>query len=167
MAREIVISVLCDACLRHEIRTEATELPPLSLAPTRKPRVLALCDPCKKELYEPLLLLLAERGAPVADDGTAPLPTLVPTEASGKGRPPIESPCPACAHVSISRGALKSHVRQVHGTTLDELNGEETPYPCPICGRGFTRPQGLSTHRRIVHDDTPSTREAAAEEAEE
>lgn len=148
MAREVVVHLWCDPCLAEDQHVEGQELPPLHLPELtgNRPRVAAVCERHYKELYQPLLDLLEEHGQPVDEEGN-------PTAVRGKGRPrKSDQPmsCPSCGHTSPNRGALASHVKLMHSTTLAELLGEGT-LTCPECGQQCARPQGLSAHRRSVH----------------
>ena len=165
MAREIILRTWCDPCLVEEKQVEGQELPPLTLIPGRKPRVLALCEVHRKEFYEPLVELLAEHGQAVDSDGH-PIPgTRGPykkkvTPLAGEGA----FPCPAegCNYVGGTKNRLQSHARSVHDVTLAELEGEPLPHACPTCEKKFSSPQGLAVHLSRTHQQTLEQAEAAA-----
>ena len=148
MAREIIVTVWCDGCMTQDTRTPGIELPALTLMPSRKPRILALCDPCKKALYTPLLDLLAARGQAPSDDGEATARAITKMKAANEV---LECPVKGCGHTAIGVSAMCSHAKDHHDTTWAELTGAETPFGCPDCDRAFTAPQGLAAHRRTVH----------------
>jgi hypothetical protein len=150
MAREITVTIWCDGCMAKGLRTPGIELPALSLLPSRKPRILAMCDPCKKDFYVPLLDLLNDRGQAVGDDlGEVTAKAVAKAKAVNE---PVECPAEGCGYTAGRMSAMRTHVRQRHHTTFSVLSGAETPYACPECDARYTAPQGLSVHRRHQHD---------------
>jgi hypothetical protein len=151
MAREVTINTWCDNHLkRHEERVPGEEvIVALGELGIHKQLTLALCEPCRKEFYEPLRELLWQYGQRVGA-GDEPV-----TQPSKRVRPApeewLDCPAPGCNHRSPNKNALGSHVRSMHDTTLAELLGAPTPFKCPDCDRAFTAPQGLGVHRQRVH----------------
>lgn len=163
MAREIIVHLWCDPCLAEDQRVEGQELPPLVLpeVPGNRPRVAAVCERHRKELYQPLIDLLTEHGQALDEDGN---PTGPRGGSYGKAKGDKAMTCPECGHTSPNKGALSSHVRNMHDTTLAELLGEAT-LPCPECGQKCGRPQGLAAHRLRSHGVTAEQRRAEEAEA--
>lgn len=52
--------------------------------------------------------------------------------------------CPFCPYTSKQKGILKRHIRCHTG---------ERPFPCPLCGKRFTRQEHLRSHAFSVHRD--------------
>ncbi|XP_020788410.1 zinc finger and BTB domain-containing protein 8B [Boleophthalmus pectinirostris] len=52
--------------------------------------------------------------------------------------------CPFCPYTSKQKGILKRHIRSHTG---------ERPFPCPLCGKRFTRQEHLRSHAFSVHKD--------------
>lgn len=52
--------------------------------------------------------------------------------------------CPFCPYTSKQKGILKRHIRSHTG---------ERPFPCPLCGKRFTRQEHLRSHAYSVHKD--------------
>ncbi|XP_055081359.1 zinc finger and BTB domain-containing protein 8B [Periophthalmus magnuspinnatus] len=52
--------------------------------------------------------------------------------------------CPFCPYTSKQKGILKRHIRSHTG---------ERPFPCPLCGKRFTRQEHLRNHAFTVHKD--------------
>lgn len=152
MAREVIVRTWCDPCLAEDVQEDGVELAPLLLPELggTKPRVVALCEVHRKELYQPLLDLLEEHGQMVDEEGNPSGPRGKYTRAKDVPNP-LGCPAEGCSHESPNRSALSSHVRNMHDTTLSVLLGEETPYECPECGLKSARPQGIAAHRRKVH----------------
>lgn len=125
------------------------------------PMELDLCDPCHKELVEPLRLLLDEHGQPVKQDTR---PTTSPT-----GRPLIPCPAPGCGKQYAQKRGLEKHMAKYHPEQADEQlpgfappaqGNDEDGYLCPECGRHFTRPQGVGRHRLSAHGVTGTSSRA-------
>lgn len=149
MAREIVTRIWCDVCLKKGDHVEAEETPPVVVG-TFKARTVALCEKDRKEFYDPFRDVLVELGQ-VIPSGAIDAPT--PRKGIG-GRPTLEDltcKAPECGHQAPNKAALASHVRNMHDTTIAELEGLPLNYECPECQRKFERPQGLAAHRRTTH----------------
>lgn len=144
--REVVTRVWCDVCAKESLWNEGEEVPAVVIG-TLKPRVVALCEPHRKELFDPFQEVLTDLGQIVPDA----LMGGSPRKGVG-GRPSVEQlTCPACGHVSPNKSALTSHTKNMHDASIEELRGEPLPYECPECQRKFGRPQGMAAHRRTVH----------------
>ncbi|KAM9838737.1 zinc finger and BTB domain-containing protein 8B [Aulostomus maculatus] len=50
--------------------------------------------------------------------------------------------CPFCPYTAKQKGIMKRHIRCHTG---------ERPFPCPMCGKRFTRQEHLRTHALTVH----------------
>jgi hypothetical protein len=175
MAREVILRTWCDVCLAKDQNEEGIELPPLHLVPG-KPRVVALCEVHRKELFDPLVELLKEHGQPVDPDGN-PTPGVrghyqprrgqrsTPANERKLAEGGVPCPFPGCGMVSKSRPSLQHHTTRMHQVSLDTLEaappGEvETvaalpkAYECPDCERTFETPQGRGAHRARAHGYT-------------
>jgi len=152
VAREVILKTWCDPCLDNERHVEGTELAPLLLPelPGRQAVTLALCEVCRKEIYDPLVEALREYGQHVDEHGNPSGPRGKYKKAGSDGEP-LTCPAAGCGHQSPNRPALASHARGQHDATLGELEGLETPFECPECERRFTRKQGMAAHRARVH----------------
>lgn len=109
-----------------------------------------LCPVCAKAPLD-LVAEVAEWGREF--DGPTPLPS-----PPRRGRPPKESDtsvvCPICQNTYQHKASMRSHVRNVHGMSLAEAEGETPTFlTCPDCGDKFTGNQGLASHRRSQHRD--------------
>jgi hypothetical protein len=98
----------------------AEELPPLPLI-GNKPRVLALCDVHRKEVYEPLVEMVKEFGQIVDIDGTA---ATAPKRSASRSSSPAPSSdalwCPECEAAGTPRSftapqGLGAHRYRAHG----------------------------------------------------
>lgn len=149
MAREVIVRTWCDQHLAEGQRAEAVELPPLALHEVgSKPRVVALCEPCRKELYDPLVQLLKAHGQ-VVDEQYRPTKRATPAKVQGAApvtrhgveqektvtqvggrtravwRSPGEYSCPVpdCDWVNGTRSALGQHTTTAHDELLSILEG--------------------------------------------
>ncbi|XP_078536856.1 zinc finger and BTB domain-containing protein 8A-like [Lissotriton helveticus] len=59
------------------------------------------------------------------------------------GLPRIRFQCPHCPHTVKRRADMKRHLRCHTG---------ERPFPCPACGKGFTRLEHLRGHFQTIHE---------------
>lgn len=129
MARELVTNIWCDVCLTpgedaEPEYTPAKEHPPVTVG-MLQPRVVALCDTHRKELFEPFETLIREHGqtpGKITDIPKAAAPKKAPkTRATGA---PIPCPDPACekhANPYENSSSLTGHARNAHGMTLNQL----------------------------------------------
>jgi hypothetical protein len=127
MARRVITTMLCDPCLAEGNEVEGEELPPLPLI-GNKPRILALCEDHRAEVYDPLVEMVREHGQ-IVDIEPGPRAVARPARTRTRTRPEREpEPEP-------------------------ESPAEEpvAEYECPDCARSFTTPQGLGAHRSRVH----------------
>lgn len=62
--------------------------------------------------------------------------------------------CPLCDATPVSVGALETHLRNHHQTSIAEQNGTAT-IPCPVsgCSRKAKGQTGLMAHIRMTHVD--------------
>lgn len=158
MAREVIFKTWCDLCLARDEQTEGQEIPPLLLPeiPGKQAVVVALCEVHRKEVYDPLVAILQEYGQHVDEHGN-------PTGPRGKykakpGSPAAavieavpDSTCPLCGKEMAHRGSVNSHLRNSHGTTRGEVEGQKSQHECPECHRMFQLPQALGSHRKRAH----------------
>lgn len=145
MAREIVTltHVWCDVCLRDGQQVEAEELPPVSIGKL-KPRLLALCEPHRKELFDPFREVVSDLGQIVPSSVQLGLPGSTIASASDQGIWPC--PDPDCEHHSqpyTHRQSLRNHAREKHGCTIPEL---EAKHGVPDAG-AVGQPSALSLAR--------------------
>ncbi|XP_069478566.1 zinc finger and BTB domain-containing protein 8A-like [Ambystoma mexicanum] len=59
------------------------------------------------------------------------------------GQPRIRFKCPHCPHTVKRKADMKRHLRCHTG---------ERPFPCPACGKGFTRLEHLRGHYQTIHE---------------
>lgn len=67
MARTVVVH--CDLCLEEGERTEAEELPPITIE-GKRPRVLALCPDHKQDYYDPFVELVDDLAQEYPEDSS-------------------------------------------------------------------------------------------------
>lgn len=126
MARELVTHIWCDMCLspgegKEPTYTKGEELPAVTIAPM-KPRLLALCEPHRKEWYDPFKDLVARLGQVVPDGGYR---AAVAPSAAPRALYPCPVPdCPKHAKPFKHDTSLSKHAREVHGMTTAELQAE-------------------------------------------
>lgn len=176
MARQIIENVLCDVCL-HEDETfvEAGEIPPVTVG-NAKPRVLALCERHRKELWEPFQSVLMELGqvdprAAATRSAARSAPTPRGFKVSGGEHFCPDPECPKHTDGFKWPQGLRSHAEKHHETTLTALRakfdpsfvppsapgGEHESVACPECEKPFPAeeykvPQrALGVHRAKTH----------------
>lgn len=152
MAREVVISVLCDPCMDKDEKVEAEELPAFMLPGMRgRPRIIALCPVHKKEVFDPLFDVLKEFGQQVTNEGMAP--KSIKTESSTK--PPEAHALPA----REGTGRAPRYARELYEEFfMVEMDGV-TYWQCPTCFevRPTTSSSSLNntiSHHRKIHGST-------------
>lgn len=159
MAQQVV--TWCD---RHMARDETVPGRPVTLSiDGTRPMAIDLCEPCAKELLEPIESLLADVGRAVE----------LPRAKRGPGRPSMSGlpasdvvvACPLCAEekrtTTMLRASMRSHMQSEHDTTLaaveakrgEALDGTPLPFSCTVCSPAerFGTPQGLGAHQRARH----------------
>lgn len=136
MAKQIV--AWCDA---HLSRDEQVPGEPVRVTlNSGLPLEVDLCEPCAKELVEPLSQFLEAHGQPVKTN---------PAEGGVT--------CAACGKSYKQPASLRRHMREVHEdpALLPAPDGRSVVvpdgYPCPDCDRTFDRPQALGRHRSHQH----------------
>jgi hypothetical protein len=167
MAREVVTHIWCDVCNEDDQRTPGEELPPIQFSPQMKPRVLALCEPHKKEWYDSFKELLVNVGQLVEGE------SLVGSE---ENKRTVECIVPGCTTKLKNQGSRNAHLRQIHGMTWTEARAKyledgqvtlelettkEKAYTVacdqPGCDQSYsypeyTRPrQAIGLHKRQAH----------------
>lgn len=164
-----VIETYCDGCLERgekvQARTYRTAIHVVGVkAPTYD---IDLCDDCAKPLRV-ILEGVEEHGRIVAKSGRSKSAPRVlsssssaspakdaPSSASTSGAVDSDTSCPLCPFVSSSVLGLKSHLANVHDTTLSAAKGEPQPFQCDVCQKPLSTPQGAGAHRRNAHPDAP------------
>lgn len=154
MARELVTHIWCDVCLspgegQDPEYVKGEELPPVVLG-NFKPRLLALCEPHRKEFYDPFRDMVARLGQ-VVPEGAA-RPSAAPVHAPGAYACPVPT-CPKHANPYRHDTSLGSHCRREHGATLTELR-EQYGTPAGSAGDGG---QGVLLHQDGVLGGEPIT----------
>lgn len=154
MAREVVVRTWCDRCLVDDRHVEAEEIGGVVLPGIRGARVVALCGPCREDVYTPFEALVRDQGQVATAEGLVEPPRR-------RGRPPstvdAALPCPRCDAGPFSTAKrLADHARKQHDMTAAELRGQprkaaDVACPEPGCDRVFTSGQGLALHRRRGH----------------
>lgn len=157
--KQVTTTTYCDSCAARGVQTaiDNSVSLPLSVGASG-PQTLDLCEPCDKELVEPVRLLLAEYGQ------------------SPQGAERDQGfTCPGCSKTYRKRDGLAKHMERQHNLTLDargmpvalEKDDDELPVEqeqkanqCPDCERSFDTPQGLGAHRYRLHAYVSPTKEA-------
>ena len=130
MARQVIVQTLCDPCLAKGEEVDAEELPPLGLV-GNKPRVLALCDVHRKEVYEPLVQMVKDYGQIVdIEPATASTPRKPAKAAAAPAPASAALPCPECEAAGTPRSfnapqGLGAHRYRAHG--VESPNREKQP----------------------------------------
>jgi len=129
MPKEVVVNAWCDPCYRDGVHTPGEEVT-LALGDLArfKPQVMLLCEPHRKEFYEPIRELLEEYGAATGTDASTPVPakrrSSTRTRSAYGPYPEGEWPCPYpdCDRQDLpNKEALQRHIRMVHGVTLGDF----------------------------------------------
>lgn len=155
MAKEIV--AWCDV---HLARDNA-QVPASSVRVAiddGQPLELDLCEPCEKELVQPLHQLLMEHGQPVVQQ---------PPARSARADKQYVCTVPGCGKAYVRPDGLRQHVAKQHPDSaasepfvqVPAASIKETPvapneagvYVCPECAREFKKPQGVGRHRLAIH----------------
>jgi len=127
MARRVTVQLLCDPCLADGKEVEAEELPPLNLV-GNKPRVLALCEGHRAEVFDPLVEMVKAHGQILDIDAGA-----APAKASAKksSRPAASGAsvgdplvCPECGRDDFAAPqGLGAHRFRAHGVASQAKAG--------------------------------------------
>lgn len=135
MAREIIVQVWCDWCQDIDMQTPGDELPPIQVG-GQKARVPALCEPHKKEFYDPFVEMLQLAAfADAISNVKSSKPQKVGAVggvpgSTGTRKPPVSPeakatgiPCPyeGCDSISKNRSSLGGHTRSQHQISLKML----------------------------------------------
>lgn len=144
MAKALITLTWCD---RH--LTDKDEEVPASPMPEMQGWNLDLCSDCSAPLLESLALYerYGAKGKRTPQMTTRPVPKRPDKGAEG----PFPCPAEGCGSVLANRDSLGSHVRQIHGKSVGELEGQPLDHQCPDCDRAFTTAVGLSGHVRAAH----------------
>ena len=157
MAQSVRSELTCDACKADDIHnTEAETTPPVVMG-KGKALLLDLCEPHRKELYDPLADLLARDGR--SEDGTRrrrkrkpaaePTPEPEPTPTRVEITSHI---CPTCSRSDFKTDAsMRQHHTRVHGEKLAPADQEPLidDDGCPDCGKSGFKNRGA--HRAKAH----------------
>jgi hypothetical protein len=128
--KEHLIRTWCDGCVAVDMRTEGETH---TIKIDGKAAEVDLCERHVKQLIEPLLAVIEERGVPVKP---APRP-------ASNGRP-----CPFCDS-NISTASIVGHVYTQHAGGLDKK--PPTPAVCPECGDANPDARSMGAHRSRAH----------------
>lgn len=158
MARELVTHIWCDACLatpegEEPVYTKAEELPPTTMG-AMKPRLLALCEPHRKEYYDPFRELLQRLGQVVPDTG----PRAVSAAPAAPGRKVWPCPVPTCPRHTqpfSNKTSRSSHAQREHGATITQLRQQYPGAP----SSETDQEQGVLLHDQGVLAGEPITGE--------
>lgn len=132
MAREVLTRIWCDVCLadvedgEEPTHTEAEETSPVTIG-FLKPRVVALCEAHRKELFDPFDQLVRELGQPLHSGGPV---IAAPTGSRPKAYPCPDPECEKHDDAYANASSLGGHAQRVHGMSLTELRvkfGVEPP----------------------------------------
>ncbi len=169
MAQEIV--TWCDRCMDDDKRTPGTAR--FISLDGKKLFTADLCEPCDKEILQPVRDLLAEFGRP-ADSSSVP-PINVGKKRRTKDDMPadqrVNCPFEGCTHQVMRRTTLRDHLMIGHNTTLAvvegergvTVDGEKIRFYCEVagCKAGFTTAQGRGAHAHAEHQ-LPGTSKGAS-----
>lgn len=170
MAREIQMAIWCDVCQAGGAQSEAEELPAVTIG-TRasdKPKVLALCETHKAELYDPLVGVLSEHGVLAEKLGMATAEAKPVSSTDGRKFPAPDGLMYHCSehpeYTSKLRSTVNNHRNEKHGAAADVyiIGNHELEYKCDICPEQFTSPQGLSVHKDSRHVPVEESRAVKA-----
>lgn len=119
MSRRVIIETICDPCLKAGQEVEAIELPPVTLF-GNKPRLLALCEAHRAEVYDPFLNMVKTFGQTIDLEAASNEPSSSPAS-NGKRQSSTSAgqslPCPDCSREFGSPQGLGAHRYQAHGVT--------------------------------------------------
>lgn len=119
MAREIQTFTWCDVCLENEERTDAIEVSVQMDA--LKPRVIAMCEPHRKQFIDPLRDLLIEHGQTTNSPSST---SASPVPGGGGGQFGLFE-CGMCDKGPYAhKQSLRSHIRATHNMTVTEYRAE-------------------------------------------
>jgi len=123
MAQELRIVLICDKHMAEGITVEGAEAYPLG------GHIAELCAECAAPVLVALDLV---KTFGRVDDKRGKRQTVTARQSQADDAPRQDWPCPACDYVShaISVGVLRQHATITHHRTLEQLNGEPTPYAC-------------------------------------
>lgn len=135
MARELQVKIWCDPCATQDLRTEGVETPLVTIG-GNKPRMVALCEPHRKELYDPFAEIITNLGVTMdqiesnrapkrvkAKSGSdAPPPSQMPGSSTGKA---IKCPLGDCDETRKSPSGVADHLRKHHSTTMYDAIGPD------------------------------------------
>lgn len=115
MARRVVI--LCDPCSAKDINAEGEE--EIISINNLKPRLVAMCESCRKEFLEPLEQLIKEHGTIATGDLVKP----TKQAAMLPGMPTVRVSCPVdgCGAELKNEDSLVSHARSAHGLVKSQV----------------------------------------------
>lgn len=167
MSKEIRTIVWCDGPIHVDEQVEAAVTRRFA-ADTLKECEIDLCEPCDKDLVQPLLALLTDHGQPVKGAKTIQpaLPAVDMPEGRSRSahRLPAEVKCPIeeCDWEGSKPGASQ-HAPKVHGEVLTVLEGRHgrrlldgsritLGFPCDECEAAYDTKGGRTTHKRQTHD---------------
>lgn len=158
MAQELITYIWCDNHPEDEkVPGRTIDIP---FGP--KPMTLDLCEPCEKELLEPVRVLLEEHGAPIKAFKTAK------NQGKAVNYDRVQQACTECDQILYSKSGLRRHLREQHGIRPKPSRDYGGPFPCPECGEEFHSPQGVGVHRAKLHDYiSPARQQAEAKEQAE
>lgn len=137
---------VCDPCSEQGEENEGSQQ---TLSVDGLSGLLDLCELHRKELVEPLRLLLLEYGR--TEDGK-------PVKPGRKLTPAVVSDPVPCLVEGCTKGpyanrnSMLAHLRMDHDTTEAELLGL-ADHVCTVrnCGRAFGSPQALAVHKARKH----------------
>lgn len=119
MAKEIRVIAWCDGNHDEDEKVQADGTVTVAFG-RGKPRTVDLCNPCNKELIEPVQVLFGTYGV-VADGSIETGLAGIETRKQRKTKPNV--PCPECGFQSVSRNALSSHLKGQHGKGMRDYPG--------------------------------------------
>jgi Zinc finger, C2H2 type len=148
MSKELVTHVWCD----HHEQAKEEQVPGAShsISVDRLEVEIDLCPECETPVTE-LATWLETYGRIQGRKGTR----------LRGGESPDAEACPLCSKLLASHDGVMAHMRNRHGTTLNEYLAQqagedlaELGHVCAECGRAFSTAQGRAVHQRRSHQAT-------------
>jgi hypothetical protein len=147
--KEHVIQAWCDRCDSRGEKAEAIVERTVMIIPAGA-KTLDLCEPCDKELIEPLAALLAEYGQPPAERNGQQRLNVGPSDSEPAG---YERPCPVCHQVLHgSNTNVAQHIWLRH---IGQRRPAQPMSKCPECDFTPATGTGLGRHRVTAHGYDP------------
>nr|XP_020479540.1 zinc finger and BTB domain-containing protein 8B-like isoform X2 [Monopterus albus] len=147
-AFSIILDFLYSGCLALnrsnviEVMSAASYLQMTDLVNFCKGYICSSLEICHKEERNTEEVDQAQDGGIGPADSGTPAATVSNGAGDGLVVPVKLHKCPFCPYTAKQKGIMKRHIRCHTG---------ERPFPCPMCGKRFTRQEHLRSHTLSVH----------------